>query len=328
MKYKLNLGCGYNRLEGWLNLDASPESAADRLMPAHDLAFPDGSAAVARAAQLIEHLGFFKAKFFLSECWRVLETNGRLELETPDIEKTFRIFLAGGHAVKEAALGWVYGSETPGMNHLYCFPAALLEELLAEAGFSAIKTEEFLFQPARPALRLEAVKKECEQAALNAALRRRLLDEGTAVFSDEETSAGLDQAIRRLTACGGKPGAALEAALCSAPAALAYFSITQENEHHQSAEAAACARLCGWRLQGRLAAAYAGALAGGLDEEKAFAAALAAGRQILAAALAGAAQAPGPEPAAGAPGAFTPGAARAWAFRRKYGETGDLRGAG
>lgn len=318
MKYKLNLGCGYNRLEGWLNLDASPASAADRTMPAHDLDFPAASVAEIRAAQLAEHLGFFKAKYFLSECWRVLEPGGRLLLETPHIEKTFEIFLAGDHAVKESALGWVYGSETAGMGHVYCFPAPLLEELLAEAGFAVERREEFFFQPARPALRFLAFKKQGEKAALNAALRRELLDRGAPVFEDEEISSGLELAVRRLVAGGGNSAAELEQALVSAPAALAYFSLSEENEHRQSREAAACARLCAWELQGRQAAAYLAGLDSGLDKAQAFEAALKSGRALLAAALAGQALPAGPEPAQGAPAVFTSGTSAAWAFRRKF----------
>lgn len=315
---KLNLGCGYNRLEGWLNLDASPASAADRLMPAHYLDFPAASAAEIRAAQLAEHLGFFRTKYFLSECWRVLEPGGRLLLETPHIEKTFEIFLAGDHQVKEAALGWVYGSETPGMGHAYCFPAPLLEELLAESGFAVERREEFFFQPARPALRFLAVKKQGEKAALNAALRRKLLDGGVAVFGDEEVSAGLELAVRRLVAGGGNSASELEQALVSAPAALAYFSLAEENEHRQSREAAACARLCAWELQGRQAAAYLAALESGQDKDKAFGAAMHLGRELLAAALAGPQLPPGPGPASGAPAVFTAAAAAAWVFRRKF----------
>ena len=81
-------------------------------------------------------------------------------LETPHIEKTFEIFLAGDHAVKEAALGWVYGSETPGMNHLYCFPEELLADSLEEAGFERGRKRGIIFQPSRPALRFRGGKKE------------------------------------------------------------------------------------------------------------------------------------------------------------------------
>ncbi len=315
MELKLNIGCGYERLDGWLNLDSGPASAADRLMPAHDLAFPAGSAAQVRAAQLIEHLGFFKAKYFLSECRRVLKPGGALLLETPHIERTFELFLSGDTRAREAALGWVYGSETPGMGHVYCFPKDLLLELLDEAGFEAAAPEEFLYQPGRPALRVRAVRREGERPALACALRRRLLDERIAVPADELCAAGLERTVRTLTGSAGAPAAALAEALISAPAALAWFALEGENEERPSPEAAACSRLAEWRLQGRLAAVYAAELERGADRDRAYRAALAAGRSLTEAALAGAAVPPGPAPAEGAPEVFTADTALAWSLR-------------
>ncbi|PKM98777.1 MAG: hypothetical protein CVU79_01655 [Elusimicrobia bacterium HGW-Elusimicrobia-3] len=312
---KLNIGCGYNRLEGWLNVDNNPDSAADTLMEAHDLRLESASAEEVKALQLVEHLGFFKAKYFLSECWRVLKPGGTLTLETPDIEKTFSVFLAGDAAAREAALGWVYGPETAGMGHAYCFPKELLAELLAEAGFETRAVTEFLFQPHRPALRFEALKKEGERAALNAALRRRLLDRGLAAFGREEESAGLELAVRRLAGGAGDPGSELEQALVSAPAALEYFTLAEENEPRPSPEAAACARLAEWGLQGRLAAEFLANYGSAEDADRAARSALELGRQLLKAALAGAAAPHGPPPADRAPAVFTREAAAAWVFR-------------
>ena len=311
---KLNIGCGYNRLEGWLNLDSSQDSAADRIMPAHDLAFPPASVSEIKAQQLVEHLGFFRTRFFLSECWRVLAPGGALTLETPHIEKTFGVFLAGDRRAKEAALGWIYGSETPGMNHLYCFPGDLLAEIIAGAGFEVKHRSEFDFQPYRPALRIEAVKKSGEKAALNAALRRRLLDKGLAVFVDELESAGLEQVIGGLLSAGGDPSRALAQALYNAPAALEYFTLEEENEERASREAAACARLAGWNVQGRLAEAFRRAAGRGLPPAAAFEEAIALGRELTGQALAGS-EVPAGSAAAGAPAVFTAETAAAWMIK-------------
>jgi len=315
---KLNIGCGYNRLEGWLNADNSPDSAADSLMEAYDLPLESASVEEIKALQLIEHLGFFKAKYFLSECWRVLRPGGALTIETPDIEKTFSVFLAGDAAAREAALGWVYGPETAGMGHAYCFPKELLAELLAEAGFETRAVTEFMFQPQRPALRFEAVKKEGERAALNSALRRRLLDKGLAAFGREEESAGLELAVRRLAGGAGDSAAELEQALVSAAAALEYFTLAEENEKQPSREAAACARLAGWSLQGRLAAEFAAGLEKGLAAGAAFEAALGLGRGLVTAALSETPAPYGPGPAAGSPAVFTLETASAWVFKKKF----------
>lgn len=319
---RLNIGCGFGHLEGWVNIDKDPRSAADRLMQAWDLDFPDGSVTEIRALQLVEHLGFFKAAYFLSECWRVLRPGGELLLETPDIEKTFGIFLAGDRTVREAALGWVYGAETPGMGHVYCFPADLLKEMLAGAGFTVNAAEEFMYQPSRPAMRLKALKAGGETAALAAALRRRLLDKGLAGAGREEYNAALEQAVKELACSGGKPGKALAQALVSAPAVLEYFALEEENEHHPSPEALACARLAGAGLQGRLALEYSAAVESGLDPAAAYTAAMEKGRALIGDALAGR-ELPAKPGTEGFPPVFSPLAAAAWMAEKR---AADLHG--
>lgn len=313
---KFNIGCGYNRREGWLNADSSPDSAADRIMQAQDLDLESSSVSEISALQLVEHLGFFRTKYFLSECWRVLITGGKLTVETPHIEKTFEIFLSGDHAAREAALGWVYGPESPGLGHVYCFPGDLLAELLEEAGFGISRREEFLFQPSRPALRLQAVKKDGERAALNAALRRRLLDREVPRFGREEESAGLELAVRRLVAGEGSATAELEQSIISSRAALEYFTLAGENEPRPSKEAAACARLDEWGLQGRLYAEFRRCSEGGADPRRAFDSALELGRELIAAAMEGR-EPHGPDPDKNAPPVFTAEAASGHFFRSR-----------
>ena len=196
---RLNIGCGYNYLAGYVNIDHGVDSLADRKMEAQNLDFDDASAAEIKASQLIEHLGFFKTKYFLAECRRVLEPGGLLILETPSIEKTFELFLRGGRAEKEAALGWVYGSETAGMNHLYCFPEDLLNDLARDAGFELRETAQFEYQPARPALRLTLAKAASESADLEAAFRRALTLRKAVLYGDEYAAAEQEKLIK---ACG------------------------------------------------------------------------------------------------------------------------------
>lgn len=312
---KLNIGCGYAYLPGWVNLDADPACRPDVLARAWDLPLGTACAEQVQALQLAEHLGFFKARYFLSECWRVLAPGGRLLLETPDIEKTFRLFLDGDRDAREAALGWVYGSETDGMGHRYCFPKELLPELLAGAGFAVLEAEEFDYQPGRPALRFSAVKKEGERGALNAALRRRLLDAGLPCFGSEVQAAGQEATIAAILAAHGSPEKVLEQSLRSAPIAFEYFMLAGENEAKESPFAAACERLAGWGLQARLAAVLLAEAGPGRDFGKAYDAALAFGSAALAAASAGGQLPAGPDPQEGAPPVFSRLAAEEWFSR-------------
>ena len=80
---RLNLGCGWDQLPGWVNLDAS-----DQLGPGvevwdldeHPWPFPDASAAEIRAVDVYEHVD--NPVGFIVECHRVLEPGGVLRIQT------------------------------------------------------------------------------------------------------------------------------------------------------------------------------------------------------------------------------------------------------
>lgn len=280
---KLNIGCGYNYLRGYVNLDASRDSLADKFMEAHQLGFDDGSAEEIKASQLIEHLGFFRTKYFLAECYRVLKDGGVLTLETPHIEKTFRVFLKGPRAAREAALGWVYGSECPGMEHRYCFPAELLRELLAGAGFELKKKKFFEYQPHCPALRLTARKKGSPAADFEAALRREIAVEGAAPFRDEYAASELEKLIKAALSPGifKNDELAFELALYDPGLAGAFFRVKGGAKFIKAAAALAAANFTA-RMYGALAAQPLDA-----SQHDAFEAALESGRRDLKEVLAG-----------------------------------------
>jgi predicted SAM-dependent methyltransferase len=136
---KLNIGCGKQYKTGFINIDAFDSTIADKIMPAHNLAFPSNSIDEIEAIQLIEHLGFITARYALAEWFRVLKPGGTLLIETPDIETSFREYLEGNHKTKKELLSWVFGVDSPGMSHQLCFPVVLLEDLLRKTGFTTLK---------------------------------------------------------------------------------------------------------------------------------------------------------------------------------------------
>ena len=287
---KLNIGCGYEYLPGYVNIDSSRESLADKFMEAHRLEFDDGSAGEVRAAQLIEHLGFFKAKYFLAECYRVLKDGGLLTLETPHVEKTFQAFLKGDRAGREAALGWVYGSESRGMEHRWCFPEELLKEILAEAGFELKKKQYFEYQPGRPVIRLDARKK-----SRPAADRRRLGAGDAPCFGDEYAASETEKLLKAVLAPGifDDNDRAFELVLYEPRLAEAFFRVRELDKYVKAAAALGKVNFT--------ARMYSALAAQPLDtgQKEAFDAALKAGRSCLKEALAGrppAAVKPGPHP--------------------------------
>lgn len=84
---RLNLGCSDDVRPGWLNVDLSPECVP---LPHTEVAFADlrkpwpwktSSVAEIRAWDIIEHLP--DMIHTMNEAWRVLQPNGRFEIEVP-----------------------------------------------------------------------------------------------------------------------------------------------------------------------------------------------------------------------------------------------------
>ncbi len=217
---KLNIGCGNDWRAGWVNIDSSPGSAADKVMPAENLDLPGGCAREIEALHLAEHLGYFRTRYFLSECFRVLRPGGRLVLETPDIIKTCAAFAgARGPEEREVQLGWIYGPETAGMSHRYAFPEELLKELARRAGFDIISRESRTYHPGRMALRFELRRHEEDRsAACQASLRKAVIKAGLEDFSREELSSGRDEAVDLACSMTLKGEAAAILTMAAAPA--------------------------------------------------------------------------------------------------------------
>ncbi|MBU2530791.1 MAG: hypothetical protein KKD35_07100 [Elusimicrobia bacterium] len=183
---KLNIGCGYNHLKGYTNIDSSKDSLADKIMPAQCFDIESDVALEIKASHLIEHLGFFRAKYFLSEAFRTLKAGGSLIIETPHAEKSFENFSKGNKSERESVLGWIYGSESEGMNHMYCFPVELMEEMMDEAGFEISRREYFNYHPNRPVLRFTMKKNAgLKYKSLMAEFRHKLLIKKIIIFKDE-----------------------------------------------------------------------------------------------------------------------------------------------
>lgn len=79
---KLHIGCGPQRLDGFVNCDESPSSATDVLFDCTKRwPFPDNSASIVYSSHTLEHLTDFKG--FFREAWRVLREDGSLQIRVP-----------------------------------------------------------------------------------------------------------------------------------------------------------------------------------------------------------------------------------------------------
>lgn len=155
---KLNLGCGGIYKKGYLNIDAFDNTVADKITSVTDLEIEENSVDEILASQVIEHLGILSSIYSLSECFRVLKPKGKLFIETPDINKSFKTYIEGNREDRKNILPWIFGLENPGLQHKFCFPNDLLEETCRNIGFVDIKSEYIEFDKYQPILKLTCIK--------------------------------------------------------------------------------------------------------------------------------------------------------------------------
>lgn len=86
---KLNLGCGKQMMEGWINVDmhfndeVQPDVTCDlRIFP---WSFESGEYSHIRCDNLVEHIDKCYFVDFIRECWRVLAVGGQLWIRVPDV---------------------------------------------------------------------------------------------------------------------------------------------------------------------------------------------------------------------------------------------------
>ncbi|MGD0119072.1 MAG: methyltransferase domain-containing protein [Candidatus Binatus sp.] len=84
---KLNLGCGPNSKEGWINVDVYDLRADFQLDLRETWPFPDASISHVYSEHVFEHFEFRgEVPHFLSEARRVLKSGGLFDVGVPDTE--------------------------------------------------------------------------------------------------------------------------------------------------------------------------------------------------------------------------------------------------
>ena len=82
---KLQIGCGPNPLDGWLNTDLVPSKGVVQLDARERLPFPDCSFQYIFCEHFIEHLEYRDGVNLLRECFQILKPKGKIRIATPDL---------------------------------------------------------------------------------------------------------------------------------------------------------------------------------------------------------------------------------------------------
>lgn len=150
---KLNLGCGHNVLEGWVNSDANPPSTAVTLLDVENkFPFTDNEFDYIFSEHMIEHLPYEVGSRSLKECYRVLKPRGVVRVSTPDLAFLVDLYTNSEADVNKRYIQWaakfsnVFCSNTHVINnfvrawgHLFIYDEKTLRSSLEAAGFRNIK---------------------------------------------------------------------------------------------------------------------------------------------------------------------------------------------
>lgn len=88
--YKLNVGCGQIKFDGWINIDLDKNLEQVALIWDVCQGFPflkNQSCSIIYNEHFLEHLTIENASIFLSECYRILQPGGVLRIAMPSLEE-------------------------------------------------------------------------------------------------------------------------------------------------------------------------------------------------------------------------------------------------
>jgi len=216
---RLHLGCGQVYKPGYVNVDRYDQSVADEVADLMDLPHEDGSFDVAEAFHVIEHFDLVHSRYFLAEAYRVLRPGGQLVLETPDLGESLRVLSRSDTADSVPITQWIYGQDSPGLQHRTGFTFSTLEGALEEAGFADIVREEPRTHTYEPGIRVVCTKPAKDRghllrAMVRKSVRRHLADADSYVlFPLEDT---LKQVFETLEGRGRGGGEGIVSALATA----------------------------------------------------------------------------------------------------------------
>lgn len=151
---KLNLGCGFDIIEGYLNIDLHAFHNPDLVGDVCNLSMlPSGYYEEIIAQVILEHLPRCKTKPTLSEWNRLLKPNAILKLRVPNVIGLFSLFLKKEYQKinkQEELIQCCFGTQAyDGDYHFTAFTDLIIKHYLMEAGFYDIKIttkDDWLFE--------------------------------------------------------------------------------------------------------------------------------------------------------------------------------------
>ena len=151
---RLNLGCGYDHREGYLNVDINDFHSPDLVADVTNLhVLPAGRYREILAQDVLEHLPRTATVGVLREWNRLLQTGGTLNLRLPSVLDLSLLLRAPENQsveMQEKLIQCLFGTQAYNEDtHLTTFTEPLLRHYLDQAGFAVVKwglRDQWLFE--------------------------------------------------------------------------------------------------------------------------------------------------------------------------------------
>lgn len=164
---RFNMGCGRDRLEGYMGVDMHNDT--DIKMDIMELDLPEGCADEILGSHVIEHFPQHRAPGVLANWHKTLKDGGKLVLEVPDFEGLCRDYLEQSGDDQKMTAMCIFGAHvdriTPETEksgalspHLWGYTPKSLADLCAHVGFKDIQILPPTGQHPGKNFRLEATK--------------------------------------------------------------------------------------------------------------------------------------------------------------------------
>ena len=137
---KINLGCGTNYLEGYVNVDPQEGKKVDARRDAMQFlrALDDNRVDEILCEHLLEHIPPVDGFLLIQECFRVLRIKGELIIECPDLDKVGRVYGTGTlhfEHYRKAIFGEKKGVSV-GEGHVWGYTEDEMSHILQNVGFA------------------------------------------------------------------------------------------------------------------------------------------------------------------------------------------------
>lgn len=153
---KLQVGAGFNMLEGWLCTDIEPRSDEGVFLDAtKPFPFEDATFDYVYSEHMIEHIPWTDGLFMLRECRRVLKPGGAIRIATPDMKVLLDLYRGAEQPLARRYMHWITDTFLEGVpvykpqfvinnaftnwGHRFLYDAEVMGMALTDCGFRNVR---------------------------------------------------------------------------------------------------------------------------------------------------------------------------------------------